>query len=1324
MKTSGITQLISLICFLWSVPGPAQETNAYNNLWFETRKMLGDRYDMLAPCSEWVAVVQREGRYGIVNREGQELAPVVYEQIDPMEGGVLVVQQEGKFGAFSDQGDWIVPVGFAAVKTFPLSPGAVACRRDSLFAIFDRQGKQMTPFQFRAVRDVTPGRIVARTGTNAWGAWDMSGKLLIPERYDELRALPCGFWQGCLLGQCALLDAGGTPRTQFAYYEVVGFPGGHYLASVSPSQSSTLYWFDASGKRLSNTIATLSPARKHEGLYVPQWPEGYVLLPWQGEPVLQPGDYSIRTQAGAPAEWKLLVRSYEEESEELGWKDFSTGLTMLPKYQYVAWQNGRIFASDYEKTDVYDRENHLLKTLPFRVELVPGAHTWIFHANNGAGLCDTAFRIILPAAERQLYAQPWGGFIEGSGDPSRVYDPDGRPVFKEPVANAGQDRENGQRLIFSRIGKMGLADFFGKIVVQPVYDQIQSSCPGGNYVAIQHQRAGLLNHAGKLLLPFEYDRIECAVARVFKIRKQGKYGLADAQTGTIILSPVFDDIRIYGASGIQARRDGRFQVFDLKGRELASDISGIAWLAGGIQLVNSGGRWGITGKNFQPVESFRYDEMYFREGVITAREGAEVKRWLNHDGRLIPTSLERIRYLGDWGESACWGQQAGRWGLFGPDGRALIQPEYDQITAVGQAGILAVLRQGRKAGVWTVKREKIAQFDADTLLDCQSGFIRYRLDGQTWLRNLRNDAVMTFNGDTWSVYSTGELLALRSGKGVQLFSSRLQPVFQGILDDFPEFYEYQCGLLKAAQNGRYGLLRADGTVVLPFEYDQIDNTSGSMYVPFYYLYKGNKLGLYSCITQQLLPAIYDSWSYVDTTGFILAGSEGRMALFSPEMKQLTGFELSYAEPFGHSFFLVAKDNRHYALTDRAGKAVIAGEIQEARRLGAFLTARQNGKAGLIGPDGRLTLHFQYDQVEELGPSAFRTSVYKNDALYQQRLFDHGGKAISREPYQRVELLNDSTFFVWDAEERQGVIALDGRVVFPLEHRTMLCWHNVCAVQKNGKWGLFRPDGGEMLPYQFDFIDSGEEGALTLGKGGLYGYFDAGGYWLTPLQYDYADVFSMGRAAVRRNGKWGFVDLSGKESIPLRFGYAENFPYNGAETVVLLDGRYMLIDTNGIVTRAFPYDQPRASAFFHRRLEYENKAGKGTVLRDNAGRVLLQKPNLRFLHAQGGLLQYAKDSYDECTYPPYGLMNYAGTPVGQAVYTHLDPAHLGVCYMIPAIRDKRWGFLDGYGHEIIPCEYDRVWNLYEPFKNGEWEGGVHLQGKSWIVNRFGKWIRAQ
>ncbi|MBL8107790.1 MAG: WG repeat-containing protein, partial [Anaerolineales bacterium] len=112
---------------------------------------------------------------------------------------------------------------------------------------------------------------------------------------------------------------------------------------------------------------------------------------------------------------------------------------------------------------------------------------------------------------------------------------------------------------------------------------------------------------------------------------------------------------------------------------------------------------------------------------------------------------------------------------------------------------------------------------------------------------------------------------------------------------------------------------------------------------------------------------------------------------------------------------------------------------------------------------------------------------------------------------------------------------------------------------------------------------------------------------------------------------------------------------------------------------------------------------------------------RFWTEKSGLIGYANDSGDDCTRPPYGLMNYAGQPVGAQEYGDLRLDHLGVCYMIPAYRNKLWGFIDGAGQEVIPFRYHGAWNLSQPFQNGKWYGGVNLDGKSWKVDMSGSFV---
>ena len=907
MKSPGPLFLVALLLGASSCASFTQPAAPNPQDWFEARQLAGDRYETLEPCSAEAAIVRNNGLYGVIDRRGNLLHPLMHTHIYRETDSVLIARQGNKAGALDVRGAWIVPVAFAEVIAFPQGGGAVAARRDSLFAVFDPGGRQVTPFQFQAVKDIVPGRIVARTDADGWSGWDFNGKPLLTEQYDDLKALPGGFWEACRYGQCALLGPDGAARTPFLYRRVIGYPDGYYLASTA--ERDLFDWYDTSGKRLSDRSFYIYTAPDRQGWSLPTWPAGWAWFPWTGAPAPLPGNVLVSIQAGAPADWRLLVEDGGEEGNTYGWMDLTTGQTMQPKFQGVIFQNGRILAADGEKTWVYDRQNRALRHYLFTTDLVAGARAWVIHNNDGAGVCDTAFRMIIPQQQYPIDPTPWGGFIVGTQQGVLVCGPNGKPFFPEAVESVDQDRPHGQRLLLYWNKKTAIVDFTGKTILSTNYMRLEGRFFDRNYLGFGNDGPALLNHRGDVLLPAAgYERLEemgpWGAWGLVRVLRAGKYGLADARSGRFILPVEFDEILFYDTVGIQTRRNSRYAVYDYRGKELVPGLCNkITWLSG-CRLACSGGKWGILDERFRPIEPFVYDALVFQDGVVTARQGTVDRHWLIRNNHPEPTRLEKVRYLCEWADSPYWGLTDGLWGLYNRADRAVLQPVYDQVVDVGQNGILAAGRRGGQAEVVDIELHTTERFEADTLLDVQQTYLRYRLKGQLWVRNLLNGASAPCTAGEWRVYPPSGLLALPSEKGIQLYSDQLSPVLSVALDQLPVASETFCDLLIIEQNGRKGLLDKRGKLVLPLEYDGIDNESGSMYTPVYQLIKGSKRGFYNCLTGSLLPAVYEYYQFVDTTGFILAGTEAGMALISPEIKQLTGFELTAAEPFGADLFLV------------------------------------------------------------------------------------------------------------------------------------------------------------------------------------------------------------------------------------------------------------------------------------------------------------------------------------------------------------------------------------------------------------------------------------
>ena len=93
----------------------------------------------------------------------------------------------------------------------------------------------------------------------------------------------------------------------------------------------------------------------------------------------------------------------------------------------------------------------------------------------------------------------------------------------------------------------------------------------------------------------------------------------------------------------------------------------------------------------------------------------------------------------------------------------------------------------------------------------------------------------------------------------------------------------------------------------------------------------------------------------------------------------------------------------------------------------------------------------------------------------------------------------------------------------------------CSVNTNKSY--YYKIGGqirEVIPLQYDHIDSFDEGLARVKVNDKWGFIDKKGKEVIPLQYDRVDFFNGGLAKVTLNGKTGFINKAGKEVIPLQY----------------------------------------------------------------------------------------------------------------------------------------------------------------------------------------------
>lgn len=138
------------------------------------------------------------------------------------------------------------------------------------------------------------------------------------------------------------------------------------------------------------------------------------------------------------------------------------------------------------------------------------------------------------------------------------------------------------------------------------------------------------------------------------------------------------------------------------------------------------------------------------------------------------------------------------------------------------------------------------------------------------------------------------------------------------------------------------------------------------------------------------------------------------------------------------------------------------------------------------------------------------------------------------------------------DNKWGFVNLKGELVIPCEYDSYRpFFKGISPVSKNGKWGLIDKNNKILIPFMFDDISNYDT---------YYGhsYFDD--VELKGYEYFNSGLCPVGMK-VEGELRWGFINQIGQIVIPIKYNRVENFNSEGMADVYL-NGEYFIIDTTG------------------------------------------------------------------------------------------------------------------------------------------------------------------
>lgn len=182
---------------LLDVAGRVIVPNRYEHI-SQLRDNQGNYVDLL--------VVRHDGLMGIYNTCGEYMEKPRFSRIDMFQEGFALVQENGKFGLIDLEGRQ--RVGCLYDLLLPMSEGLCAAKLKSRWGFIDAAGREVLPFVYEAVQE--SGFFQGRAAVSKAGTWSFvrrDGEVEFPldHGYQSLGALSEG-----LASVCKLMDEGGV----------------------------------------------------------------------------------------------------------------------------------------------------------------------------------------------------------------------------------------------------------------------------------------------------------------------------------------------------------------------------------------------------------------------------------------------------------------------------------------------------------------------------------------------------------------------------------------------------------------------------------------------------------------------------------------------------------------------------------------------------------------------------------------------------------------------------------------------------------------------------------------------------------------------------------------------------------------------------------------------------------------------------------------------------------------------------------------------------------------------------------------------------------
>lgn len=1088
--------------------------------------------------------IKQNKKWGLMNAEGYLVRPAVYDAIGEFKHyGYAVMQRQGRVGLLSKTGEEVVPPRYDDLKVLDSLFLAVIDRGE--WKVIDMAGRMVLAPGYDQVRVLRKGnwRAIAFSKNGLWGLVSADGKLLAEPQYDELSVMePLPEWMtGTYIlsrqnERFGLLHANGKVILKPVASEIRPYNDFLFFAKRN------LLW-----GAVDDTGAEILQPRYQ---YFSKLSENYIKLIADGKTTLFSLLYYKVVAEGEHDNYYPFSDEYAlcRKNRRMGLIDHCGKTVLSPQYDEVQAFNGEIFRVKMNnRWGLVSHDDELI--LPFDYDYISpldGKVALVLADGLRGAVNAYGYQIVEPVydnlefKEREIRALAKGkltifhldhrGYLDDQNAFGNFFSirvvPDGNRDWYPTWSQNIYQLDKFEWFYSTKHNKWGLRRLDnGEVQIEPSFDEVQVLRDIGLTLAGVEQSQ-----------PVVFDRTS--------FRYEMAYGLVQNDTGLLVHEVDIVDIRLADFyEGLPAARcifsDGRHGLVNKIGKVLLKGFAYIGEYKDGLARASAKGRLSAV-----PPEADQH------LGLL--------KEYIS--SHMIPVSLtDYTQYDLDLEARGLLICEDCKWGYIDTLGNFIVAPQYsfakDLVNEVGIVAMDDKWGMVNKAG----KEVLPCRFDELGFMENTGNQVLriFKKEHKYGLIDSLGQLAVNAQYEALGSFTEGRLAVKRSGRWGFVDRNGLE-VVPCRFDEVSEFSE---GLAAVRIGSKWGYIDKNGNEELPFEFSKAGRFGNGLAPakkagPFYgYIDRSG-----TWVIEPVYPRAHEfdrgvavvekmagdymraglidtSGNYISKPRFLsigkfdgnglavvaLGGSPTKYALLNLQGDVITTLPFRYIGEF-HEGLAKVQLGDHYGFINTAGRLVIKADFGKASDFSEGKAAVWvDGRCGFIDRSGNIVIEPVFSRCMDFQEG--KAIVFKGGR--RAGLIDHEGNFIIEPGINRLIDFNEGRGLVRDDKYQFYYITEQNRFYDGFYEKASRFRYGMAVVKVEGRWAVINQQGIEIIPPKYDRIEQFEDGFAKVRIRGFNGVTNLQGELILQPDYEYISYAGEGLFRVEQGDKVGYFDLNGK-----------------------------------------------------------------------------------------------------------------------------------------------------------------------------------------------------